>query len=84
MLTKPHFDDLEIRSADQRAADLAEGLPRQIARAQALSGSGDTLTGVDAAQVTSAAALAGLSAGWAAGGRRLAARRAEETMMQST
>ena len=60
MLTKPHFDDLEIRSADQRAADLAEALPRQIARAQALSGYGDTLKGVDAAQVTSAAALAGL------------------------
>ncbi|NUH65418.1 phenylacetate--CoA ligase family protein [Sulfitobacter sp. S0837] len=60
MLTKPHFDDLETRSADQRAADLAEALPRQIARAQALPGYGDTLKGVDASQITSAEALADL------------------------
>ncbi|WPZ21446.1 phenylacetate--CoA ligase family protein [Sulfitobacter faviae] len=60
MLTKPHFDDLETRSADQRAADLAQALPQQIARAQSLPGYGDTLKGVDAAQITSAGALADL------------------------
>ncbi|MFG6565284.1 phenylacetate--CoA ligase family protein [Sulfitobacter sp. 1A13421] len=60
MLTKPHFDDLETRSADQRAADLAQALPQQIARAQGLPGYGDTLKGVDAAQITSAEALADL------------------------
>ena len=60
MLTKPHFDDLETRSADQRAADLAQALPQQIARAQGLPGYGETLKGVDASQITSAAALADL------------------------
>ena len=60
MLTKPQFDDLETRSADQRAADLAQALPQQIARAQGLPGYGDTLKGVDASQITSAAALADL------------------------
>ena len=60
MLTKPHFDDLETRSADQRAADLAQALPQQIARAQSLPGYGDTLKGIDAAQITSAEALADL------------------------
>ena len=60
MLTKPHFDDLETRSADQRAADLAQALPQQIARAQGLPGYGETLKEVDATQITSAAALADL------------------------
>jgi phenylacetate-CoA ligase len=60
MLTKPHFDDLETRSADQRAADLAQALPQQIARAQGLPGYGETLKEVDASQITSAAALANL------------------------
>lgn len=60
MLTKPHFDDLETRSADQRAADLAKALPRQISRAQALPGYGDALKGVEATQITSAEALAEL------------------------
>ncbi|MFG6518227.1 phenylacetate--CoA ligase family protein [Sulfitobacter sp. 1A13496] len=60
MLTKPHFDDLETRSADQRAADVAQALPQQIARAQSLPGYGDTLKGIDAAQITSAEALADL------------------------
>ena len=32
------FDDLETRSADQRANDLALALPAQIANAQKLSG----------------------------------------------
>ncbi len=60
MLTKPHFDDLETRSASERAADLAKALPEQIARAQALPGYGDALQGVDAAKITSAEALADL------------------------
>ncbi|MFG6590216.1 phenylacetate--CoA ligase family protein [Sulfitobacter sp. 1A12157] len=60
MLTKPHFDDLETRSTDQRAADLAQALPQQIARAQGLPGYGETLKGVDASQITSAEALADL------------------------
>ena len=55
-----YFDQLEIRSADQRAADLARDLPQQIARAQATPGMGRTLAGVDAGAITSAAALAAL------------------------
>lgn len=60
MPTKPHFDDLETRSATERAADLAKALPQQIARAQGLSGYGDSLKEVDAAQITSVEALADL------------------------
>lgn len=60
MPTKPHFDDLETRSATERAADLAKTLPQQIARAQGLSGYGDALKEVDAAQITSIEALADL------------------------
>jgi len=56
-----YFDDLETRSADRRAADLAEALPRQVARAidraPAIAGH---LRDVDAARVTDAAALAKL------------------------
>jgi phenylacetate-CoA ligase len=55
-----YFDDMETRSVDARAADLARDLPEQIARAQALSGYGDRLAGVDAAAITDMAALAGL------------------------
>ncbi|THD74112.1 phenylacetate--CoA ligase family protein [Thalassobius vesicularis] len=54
------FDDLETRSDDQRAAALAEALPRQIARAQALAGYGDSLAGFDADQIASVADLARL------------------------
>ena len=54
------FDDLETRSDDQRAAALAEALPRQIARAQALAGYGDSLSGFDADQIASVADLARL------------------------
>lgn len=54
------YDNLETRSADQRAADLARDLPAQIARAQALPGYAATLTGIEAAGVTDAAALAAL------------------------
>ena len=55
-----HFDTLETRSADQRAADLARDLPRLIARAQGTAGLGAALAGVDAAAITDAAALAAL------------------------
>ncbi|APX16118.1 AMP-dependent synthetase [Phaeobacter inhibens] len=55
-----NFDSLEIRSADARASDLAEQLPQQIARAMAAPGYGDSLRDVDAASITSVAALAAL------------------------
>ncbi len=54
------FDELETRSADQRAADLADALPRQITRAKALSGYGAALADVDPASITSIDALATL------------------------
>lgn len=55
-----YFDELETRSADQRAADLAKALPEQIARAKAMSGYAGSLDDVDAATITSASALASL------------------------
>nr|WP_198133729.1 phenylacetate--CoA ligase family protein [Roseobacter sp. GAI101] len=55
-----HFHDQETRSADARAADLAQALPAQIARAKALPGYSGSLDGVDPATITSADALAGL------------------------
>ncbi|WP_209426282.1 phenylacetate--CoA ligase family protein [Pararhodobacter sp. SW119] len=55
-----HFDALETRSADQRAADLAQALPEQFARAQRLPGYAATLAGIDAAAVVDTAALARL------------------------
>jgi phenylacetate-CoA ligase len=55
-----HYDSLETRSTDQRAADLARALPAQIATAAALPGYAATLAGIDAAVVTDAAALAKL------------------------
>lgn len=54
------FDDLETRTADQRAADLARDLPRQIARAKALPGYAGMLDDVDATAITDAEALARL------------------------
>ncbi len=51
--------DLEHRTADERAADLATALPAQIARAQALSGYA-ALSGVDASSVKTMADLAKL------------------------
>ena len=54
------FDDLETRSVDERAAALSVALPQQIARAQALSGFGDSLKDVDAAGIKTAGDLAGL------------------------
>ncbi|WP_188669813.1 phenylacetate--CoA ligase family protein [Neptunicoccus cionae] len=55
------YDELETRNAEQRAADLAKALPRQIAQAQAnAKGYGAALADVDAAQVVDLAALAKL------------------------
>ena len=59
-MSKTFFDDLETRSADARAADLARALPGQIARARATPGMASALAGVDAATITSVEALAGL------------------------
>jgi phenylacetate-CoA ligase len=57
----PYFDDLETRSPDQRAADLARDLPAQIARAKAgAPGVAAMLAAVDADGVTTRAALADL------------------------
>ncbi len=56
-----HYDDLETRSADARAASLAECLPRQIAHAKANSAHfGRALADVDPAAVTGREALAAL------------------------
>ena len=59
-MSKTYFDDLETRSADARAADLARALPGQIARAQAAQGSAAMLAGVDAGAITSVEGLAAL------------------------
>ncbi|PWE29576.1 AMP-dependent synthetase [Pararhodobacter marinus] len=55
-----HFDTLETRSADQRAADLAVDLPQLIARAQTTAGMEKALGDIDPAAITDAAALAAL------------------------
>jgi phenylacetate-CoA ligase len=55
-----HYDVLETRPPEARAADLARALPAQIARAQGTPGLGPLLSGVDAAAVTSAEALTAL------------------------
>jgi len=54
------FDDLETRSADQRASDMALALPAQIANAQKLSGYSDTLGDIDASAIQTIGDLAGL------------------------
>lgn len=54
------FDDLETRSGDERAAELADILPSQIARAKALGGYETTLADITARDITSATALAQL------------------------
>ncbi|MBC7621089.1 MAG: AMP-binding protein [Candidatus Saccharibacteria bacterium] len=55
------YDDLEVRSPEQREAALLAALPAQVAHAQARSAAfADILRGVDAAAVTSRAALARL------------------------
>ncbi|EGJ20740.1 putative anaerobic phenylacetate CoA ligase [Cereibacter sphaeroides WS8N] len=55
-----HYDDLETRSADARAADLARSLPRLIAHAKTTPALGQSLAGVDPTSVTSIEALASL------------------------
>ncbi|MFC2966628.1 phenylacetate--CoA ligase family protein [Acidimangrovimonas pyrenivorans] len=55
-----YFDDLETRSADQRAADLARALPAQIARAKTAPGLAALLGDVDPDAFTTAEALAAL------------------------
>lgn len=60
MAQTSHFDALETRSSDARAADLAAALPAQIARAKALPGYAGSLDDIDPEAVTSAKALAGL------------------------
>jgi phenylacetate-CoA ligase len=55
-----YYDDLETRSADQRAGDLARMLPSQIARAKTLSGYAGMLDEFDPDAITTAEALASL------------------------
>ncbi len=55
-----YFDDLENRSADERANALARALPEQVERAKALAGYGHRLKAVDAAAVKTVADLAAL------------------------
>ena len=55
-----YYDELETRSAEARAAALAEALPEQIARAKGLPGYAEALAGVDPGTVTDRAALARL------------------------
>ncbi|AZB64356.1 phenylacetate--CoA ligase family protein [Cereibacter sphaeroides] len=55
-----HYDDLETRSADARAADLSRSLPRLIAHAKTTPALGQSLAGVDPASITSIEALASL------------------------
>ncbi|QCP86060.1 phenylacetate--CoA ligase family protein [Cereibacter sphaeroides] len=55
-----HYDDLETRSADARAADLARNLPRLIAHARTAPALGQGLAEVDPATITSVEALAAL------------------------
>jgi phenylacetate-CoA ligase len=55
------FDTLETRSDDERASDVAQALPRQIANAQSnSSGFAVTLNDIDAASIVDANALASL------------------------
>ncbi len=54
------FDLLETRSAGERAHALASALPAQVAAAQRTPAIAEALSGIDAASVTSLAALASL------------------------
>lgn len=61
MTDKPFFDALEARSPEQREAEQMAALAKQVAHAQAHSAAfAEILKGVDAAAVTSRAALAQL------------------------
>ena len=53
-----HFDTLETRDPAEREADLLRALPGLVAAAQALPALGERLQGIDAATLTSRAALA--------------------------
>ena len=55
-----HFDALETRDPAAREAALMAALPRQVAAAQRTPAFGELLAGVDAAAITSRAALAKL------------------------
>ncbi|WP_372604088.1 phenylacetate--CoA ligase family protein [Actibacterium sp.] len=55
-----HFDQLETRSPDERAAGLAKALPQQIARAKSAPGLAALLGDVDPDSITSVEALAAL------------------------
>lgn len=55
-----HFDAAETRSPEARAEDIAQALPAQIARAQALPGYAGTLDRVEASKITCVADLAAL------------------------
>ena len=55
-----HFDALETRSAEARAAWLAEELPRQVALARSLPGYAGALDAVDPEAITDRDALAAL------------------------
>ena len=58
--TRAHHDALETRPAAEREAALVASLPRQVAAAQRTAAFGELLAGVDAANITSRAALARL------------------------
>jgi phenylacetate-CoA ligase len=55
-----HFDDLETRSAEARAAWLAAELPKQVALARSLPGYAEALEDVEPERITTRAALATL------------------------
>ncbi len=55
----PHYDKLEVRSPDERAADISRKLPALVAGAKA-GGLGEALRDVDPQEIGSAEALAGL------------------------
>ena len=60
MLDKVFYDDLETRDADQRAADMAQALPDQIARAKIMAGYAERLGDVDPDAIKTVADLAKL------------------------
>lgn len=55
-----HYDDLETRTAEQRAKDLSTALPDQIGRAQTMAGYASSLAGIDAMKIRTVADLAAL------------------------
>ena len=57
-----HYDALETREPAEREAALLAALPRQVAVAQRTAAFGELLAGVDAAGITTRAALARLKA----------------------